>query len=68
MRIYHHHSIDTRSNANSIKNVYKSASKRKTAPYSSVGAVGAGPKKKKKISKKNEQFLKGLGLTVKSNN
>lgn len=85
MLIYHRHNTigGTRSNVNSkggkkgrksMKKTYKSVSKRKRPPCSSVGAAGGGSKKKEKskvsrekknLSKENVQFLTGLGLKVK---
>lgn len=54
------------------KKAYKSADKRKKVSCSKVNVVGGGlkkpkitKKKEKKISKKNAQFLKKLGLKVK---
>lgn len=73
--------IDTHSNTNkskglnnrrkSMRKTYKSVRERKKFPYPSIDVVGEGSKKSKvsrkktKISKKNVQFLEGLGLKVK---
>lgn len=79
MLIYHQRGgiIDTHSNTNKSKGLnnrrktYKSVRERKKFPYPSIGVVGEGSKKSKvsrkktKISKKNVQFLEGLGLKVK---
>lgn len=52
------------------KKVYKSIGKRQKCSYS-CKSVGSGQPRKsevrKKISKKNTQFLEGLGLKVKQN-
>lgn len=75
MLIYHSVGIKSKGLKNerkkSVKKTYKSVSKRKGIPYSSISAVGEGTKKskvsrkKKNISKKNVRFLEGLGLKVK---
>lgn len=78
MLIYNSHAIGNCSNTKSkglknMKKTYKRVCKRKARPYSSKRVVGVRRKKtklsrKKKtvsVSKKNAQFLKGLGLKVK---
>lgn len=55
-----------------FKKTYKSARKPNKFPYSNISAVATGSKKKPKVIRKkktitqrNMQFLKGLGLKVK---
>lgn len=66
------HSKGLKNERKSMKKTYKSVSKRNEIPCSSISAVGEGSqkkskvsRKKKNISKKNVQFLEGLGLKVK---
>lgn len=62
----------------SAQKTYKDVSKLKNIPNSNSTPIGEGSKnkrrktantteKKKKISKKNRQFLEGLGLKIKQN-
>lgn len=74
MLIFHCHNIDSRANINlrclgvqSMTKAYKSVSTLEGTPYLSTSAKRTGPKKKR-ISDKNAEFLKGLGLTVKQKN
>lgn len=78
MLLYHCHNIDIgwyipidfKNDRKCMKKDYKSADKQKYICYSSESVGGGESKKsrvlrKRKISKKNLQYLEGLGLKVK---